>query len=245
MLQRVAPHCYYLPYDTHADRPCLGVVQGQRYTLRIDSGNSPAHHALMEQEMAAAQLSPSDFIALTHSHWDHTYGMVAATCPTLACRQTQVQLSRMAEWAWTPEAMARRLETGEDIEFCHRHILLEYEELSSISVRTADLVFEERMTLDLGGLHAELIHLPSSHAEDCVVVYIPEEKVVYLGDSCYEDLHHDPVCIHEKRFAALRAALADMDFDVCVPAHQLAMTKAALLEDMEETLLEAPLRVAD
>lgn len=245
MLHRVAPHCFYLPYSTEADRPCLGVVCGERLTLRIDGGNSPAHNALMEQAMADQGLPAAQLLALTHSHWDHTYGMSAVRCPVIACRETQAELERMRRWQWTPEAMLRRLNTGEDIRFCHDFILVEYPEPTAVQVRTADVVFTDALTLDLGGIHAQLLRLTNSHAQDCVVVLIPEEKVLFTGDICYKDLHHTPVCIHARRYQALRDALELLNFDTVVPGHQLAISKKALFQDMEETLQEAELVLDD
>lgn len=238
MLNALTKRCYCMPFSRTADRPSLGVICGDRLTLRVDGGNSPAHAALMERAMAKRGLPPTDLIAVTHSHWDHSYGLSAAACPVIACRKTQAQLLRMAEWQWTPEAMERRLQTGEDIRFCHDFILEEYPDPAAIRVRTADVVFDGRLSVDLGGVCAELLCLTNSHAEDCVVVHVPEEGVVYLGDICYEDLHHEPPCIHRRRFEALLDSLSTLDFTLAVPGHQMPMSKAELLDDMQKTLDE-------
>lgn len=241
----VSSRCFFLPNDPTADRPCLGVVRGDRLTLRVDAGNSPDHSALMERLMRSQGLPESGLLALTHSHWDHTYGMSALRCPAVACRETQAQLERMGRWRWTPEAMAHRLETGEDIRFCHDAMLVEYPDPTVIRVRTADMVFDDHLTLDLGGVHAELLRLPNSHAADCVVVLVPEERVIFTGDICYEDLHHTPPCVHTRRYRALQEALKALDFDMAVPGHQPALTKAALLQDMEDALPEIGLLLDD
>lgn len=236
MLTRITDRCYSLPCDHTADRPALGYVRGDRLSLRIDAGNSPAHSHLMENALRSAGLPAAGLTALTHSHWDHTYGLCAASAPAIACAATQAHLAAMSRWDWTPEAMQARLDAREDIPFCHDAILVEYPDPCQIRVRTADVTFDDRLMLDLGGVHAALMRLENSHADDCVVIHIPEERVIYLGDICYEDLHHDPVCWHRSRFEALCAALKSLDFAYAVPGHQGMKTREELMQDLSERL---------
>lgn len=245
MLNRITDRCYALPFERTGDRPALGYVRGDRISLYVDAGNSAAHAAKMAEAVRAEGLPPAGLAALTHSHWDHTYGLSALSCPTVACRRTQEQLLRMARWQWTLQAMAERLRTHEDILFCHEAILVEYPALDMIRVRPADIVFEDRLTLDLGGVHAELILAENSHANDCVIVHIPEEKVVFLGDICYTDLHHEPECLHRARFETLRTTLSALDFDWAVMGHQETLTRAELFKDMEETLSDPDLLILE
>lgn len=244
MLQSITARCHYLPCEKETDRPCLGYVRGDRISLLIDAGNSPAHYRAMQEAIARCGLPAPGLAAITHAHWDHTYGMAACTVPVMVNHATQQHLQRMSAWAWTLPAMEQRLRTGEDILFCHECILKEYPDLSAIRVRTGDIVYRDRLTLDLGGVHAILMHLENSHADDCSIVYIPEEKVVYLGDITYEDLHHTPPCIHQARYAALRKALEETDFTLAVPGHQGLKTKAEILHEFdtidEEGLMMLP-----
>ena len=48
------------------------------------------------------------------------------------------------------------------------------------------------MTLDLGGIEVQLIHCAGPHADDSVLLYIPSEKFVFLGDSNGKDLYGQP-----------------------------------------------------
>ena len=47
-----------------------------------------------------------------------------------------------------------------------------------------DVVFEKEYLIDLDGLAIELIHIGGKHAEDSIVVKVPEDRVMFLGD-CY------------------------------------------------------------
>ena len=68
-LQLLTGHVHWLPPYGPTDRPALGVVQGTRETLLIDTGNSPAHARLLHDGVAAtrgarAQRGDADALAL-------------------------------------------------------------------------------------------------------------------------------------------------------------------------------------
>lgn len=242
MLRQLTSRCFFMPNDHETDRPCLGYVRGERYSLMIDAGNSPKHHRLFLEELTRAGLPAPSAIAITHAHWDHTYAMCAAACPTLVNHQTQEHLVQMSRWAWNLPAMEERLATGEDILFCHECILKEYPDLSAIRVVPGDVVYHGRLTLDLGGVHAQLMHLENSHADDCSIIYIPEEKLVFLGDITCDDLHHGPRSIHQARYASLRRALEELDFTCAVEGHwEHPCSKEEIFAAMDETIAETEL----
>lgn len=236
MLEQVTDRCCFLPSDPETDRPALGYVRGDHACLQVDAGNSPAHYALMQAQLRARGLPAPDAIALTHSHWDHTYGMCAAPCRTICCTRTQTYLQAMSRWTWTADAMESRLATHEDILFCHEYILKEYPDPTEIRVVTADETFDEYCVIDLGGATVHLIRLPNSHADDCVVVHVPEEGVIFLGDILYKDLHHEPPCWHRARFEALCTSLRQLSFDWAVTGHHGLVSRAELMDDLLTSL---------
>lgn len=237
-MHTITERCFYMSGDHATDRPSLGYVRGDRLSLAVDGGNSPAHWRMMADALTAAKLPQPDVCAVTHSHWDHVYGLCAMNARVYACRETQAQLQRMTAWRWDAASMQARLDAGEDILFCHENILREYDDPGEIRVRTADEVFDDRLTLDLGGVHAELIRLDNSHAPDCVVVYIPEERMIFLGDITYHDLHHVPACWHLHRRQRLIESLRGLDFDWALPGHQEIKSREALFAGLEEALQE-------
>ena len=61
--------------------------------------------------------------------------------------------------------MRERLRTGEEIEFCDKHIRAEYPDRKEISVVPAGLVFHGRLSIDLGGVHCVLLQTEAPHKE--------------------------------------------------------------------------------
>ena len=235
-LHQLTNRVFWTPGDHETDRPTLGCICGDRHTLLIDCGASPAHIREMLSALQDAGLPSPTLAVVTHAHWDHVFGMSALNIPVIASTRTQQQLIRMESWAWTEEAMLRRLHTREDILFCHEHMLKEYPDPSVIRVRRADIVFDEALSLDLGGCTVHLRLLPNSHAEDCAVILCPEEGVLFTGDITYMDLHADPPCWHTRRYHALLSALAETDFTTAVPGHQEPMERSAFFADLRDAL---------
>jgi glyoxylase-like metal-dependent hydrolase (beta-lactamase superfamily II) len=49
-------------------------------------------------------------------------------------------------------------------------------------------IIEEPLTLDLGNLHPLIAPLPSIHAKGSLLIYVPEEKTMFVGDAfCLQD----------------------------------------------------------
>ena len=92
------------------------------------------------------------------------------------------------------------------------------------------------MTIDLGNQPCILKNVVSPHTDDCVIVYIPNEKVVFLGDSIYEELVRDQWIGHSDKLSQLIAELEKLDFTIAVEGHFAPKTKDELLVSLREKL---------
>lgn len=135
MLQQLTDRVFFLPCDPSTDRPCLGYLRGDRFSVMIDAGNSPAHAALLLEELRGVGLPRPRFVALTHWHWDHTFGLPGLDAAAAACSRTGRMLERMLGWKWDDASMAERLRAGEDILFCDEMIRREYPDRGKIALR--------------------------------------------------------------------------------------------------------------
>lgn len=235
---KLTDRVYYLPHNEETDRPILGYIKGDKFSLMVDSGNSKKHVELFTDQILELEMPYPDFVTITHSHWDHTFGMNSLKAVSIACDRTNEVLENMCSWEWTDESMKKRLETGEDIEFCDTMMRREYPDLSEIRVKTADIVFSEKLKMDLGGITCELIRLESSHADDCVVIYIPEEKIIFIGDIISEDFHHGEPKYYKDKLLSLINDFKHIDFNIALFGHMEPFTKQGLIEWLEETYSE-------
>ena len=69
-----------------------------------------------------------------------------------------------------------------------------------------------------------------------IPIYIPNEKVVFLGDSIYEELVRDQWIGHSDKLSQLIAELEKLDFTIAVEGHFAPKTKDELLTALREKL---------
>lgn len=238
MLKQLSDRIFYLPSDDTTDRPNLGYVLGKKHAFSVDAGNSAKHARLFLEHLADHDLPVPSFVGLTHWHWDHTYGMVGfKSSTTVACERTNAHLRQMMSWNWDDDAMKGRLASGEDIKFCDTHIRREYPDRSEIKVVLADILFDSYLSFNLGGIRCELIRIENSHSDDCCVVYVPEEKLLFAGDIHGGDFHHGwPPKYYPDKLATLMEELEKLDFTTVVPGHDEPQSKEVFLDGLKAEL---------
>ena len=112
MLEQLTPRVFYLPFSKTEGSPSLGYIRGDRFSLMVDAGTCPAHVGEYQNAVAAAGFRPPDFVALTHSHWDHCFGLGALAIPSIACTQTRQSLELVSTLSWTPEGIQESIRRG-------------------------------------------------------------------------------------------------------------------------------------
>lgn len=236
-LIQITDRIWYLPACEKNDRPVLGYIRGDQYTLQIDAGASPAHGEEFSRELKRLLLPAPDFAVLTHWHWDHTFGLCGLHCPAIACEETQAILEKVSHWQWTPHAMAKRLETGEEIPFCDEHIRVEYDNPETIRVTLPEITFQTKMTIDLGGITAQILHMPATHSPDCTAVLLPEERFIFLGDAPCGDFYGRNGGYDLKALQEMMAFLREIPADQCCLGHGKPEMMQSLLQELQEEIL--------
>lgn len=242
--QQISPHVYWLSPDHTTDRPLLGVVAGTYGSLIIDAGNSPAHLNLLLQAMAQRDLPPPAYAMVTHWHWDHVFGTSALNVPTFASRETARIVRILAGLDWGDAALDERVAAGTEIAFCRDMIKAELPDRTDLILRPPTIAFDTAVTIDLGGVTCELVHVGGDHAHDASIVYVPAEKILFLGDCLYDDLYHGPRRLTTTQLFPLLARLLAYEVDFYLGSHDpepLSHTRlvddAALLKIIGETVI--------
>jgi glyoxylase-like metal-dependent hydrolase (beta-lactamase superfamily II) len=189
---RISEHVYLLDPEASTDRPALGVIAGKQSALVVDAGNSPAHANILVNELGKRDITNLKYVALTHWHWDHVFGSSAFKTLIFAHEETTRKIKEMCNLDWSDEALDRRVEVGDEIEFCRDMIKAEWPDRSNLLLKTPDVSFVDRLEFDLGDVHCQVRHVGGDHASDSSIIYIPEDRALFLGDALYGDLHHGP-----------------------------------------------------
>ena len=240
-LKKISDRIYYLTAEEETDRPVLGYVKGNKYSLAIDAGNSAKHVEKFYFELRKANLKLPDYTVITHWHWDHTFGMHAAVGKTIAGHGTNNKLKEVMTWKWSDADMKARLETGQDIELCDRCIKIEYPNREDIKVISADIDFKGSVVLDLGGIHCEIMATKAPHSEDSVLIYIPDEKTIFIGDADCEDYYDNNGQYDKDKLQAFIELIKGIEFNTYVLGHDEPQTKHEVITYLTDELRKAKL----
>jgi glyoxylase-like metal-dependent hydrolase (beta-lactamase superfamily II) len=237
--EEISAHVDRFSPDDRTDRPALGAVHGDLGTLIVEGGASVAHLGAFAAELAARGRPPVVAIALTHWHWDHSFGSAAIAAPVIAHRDTAATLAVQAGYDWSDEALDERVRDGREIPFCAEMIKLELPDRSDLRIVVPTDTFAERRVVDLGGTRAVLHHVGGDHAADSCVVHVPGDDALFLGDCLYQRLHAPEPLLTIAGVRALLDALAPFAVAAAIEGHEDDVAGADAYASRLETLRDA------
>ena len=174
-LNRLTERIWVFPYEEERDRPNLGYIRGDRWSLAVDAGHSEAHVREFYQALGEENLPLPSLTVLTHWHWDHTFGMHAVHGLCLSNERTNRHL-REAREKLAKEGLEAFLSLDESVR-------AEYAGNRPMIITEADLVFSGEILLDLGNCPVRVFQAEAPHTDDSALIVLPEEKVLFLGDA--------------------------------------------------------------
>ncbi|WP_151733611.1 MBL fold metallo-hydrolase [Paenibacillus tengchongensis] len=230
--EQLTPHILLMHAEHDTDRPVLAAIGGRQRTLLMDGGNSPSHARLFQKELAGRGLRQPDLMALTHWHWDHSFGIAAWNVPVLAHREAADTLAGLAGLDWSDECLQRLVEAQTISEASAEHIRLEYGDKRDIRILPPDIVFTGRLTVQLGGVTCELVHVDSDHSPDSCILYVREDRTLFLGDALGPAVYGGPRRYNGARFLRLLETVYGYDADWFVESHGVPMSRSEFMADL-------------
>ncbi len=225
-INKIGNSFWYITPISITDRPILGMVVGNNKTLMIDAGNSVDHANYFQKELLKRGVPNPDMVVLTHWHWDHIFGLSAlSNTVSIASKETKEEMEKLIPFSWSDEAIDARVKEGTEIEFCARAIKEEYKDHREIKIVLPDVTFEKRMEIDLGGVTCIVQHVGGDHAADSAIVYIKEEKILFLADCIYPNLYAVKENYTIKETLRLLDELEQFDAEIYIPSHQKPISK--------------------
>jgi glyoxylase-like metal-dependent hydrolase (beta-lactamase superfamily II) len=166
---KVADHSYVILDDNVGFVPNVGIVVGERATLIVDTGMGPDNGAIVLEEARKLSDNTEFYLTATHFHPEHDLGATAfpADAQMLRWRGQQAE---------TDQTGTQTIERFSSFSPAVATLL------SKASYRKADTVFDEELTLDLGGVHVRLSGVGPAHTLGDTVMYVEEDKVLLTGD---------------------------------------------------------------
>lgn len=226
---QLTDHVYWLT-PCKPDRPALGAVVGEHYTLMLDGASSSMHARLFVAALDTAGIKRPAYVALTHWHWDHVFGAVEVGAPVIAHTLTAEELAVMAEYAWDDFSLDRRVAAGKEMAFCADNIKIELPEPRRVRIPKPDIVFSQRIELYLGGgVTCAIQHVGGEHAPDSCVMHILPDRVLFLGDCLYYTVYGPTNHYTTRHLFPLLDRILSFDADYYIEGHgDTALTRAEL-----------------
>lgn len=218
---QVSPHVWWFTPESRRDRPSLAVVVGSRETLLLDVGASPAHLGEFMSALDVAGVRRPVRAVLTHWHWDHVFGLGGFQGEVIAQRGTADQLARMCTYDYSDAGLPALLADGREIPFTCEHIQRELSDTQrrGLKLRVPEVVFDDGMQLDLGGVECELRHVGGDHAPDSVVIHVPADRLLFMGDCLCEEVYTPPRRFTRGRLLPLVAHLEEFAAEIHLMGH--------------------------
>lgn len=185
MLNIISDKTYYLSDQEDKGRPALGLVSGDHSSLIIDAGNSTRHAEEFLQEIEKLNLPRVEYAVITHEHWDHFMGMNEFDATIIVNHQTNDLLQRWLNFSYDDLSLQKRVSDKQMSPQCMEILQEDMPDRDNFKLKTPDLIFDKSLVIDLGNKKCVIETVESTHTTDSTIVYIPDEKILFLGDCAY------------------------------------------------------------
>ena len=230
-LKQLTEHTWLLPHhpDENVTQSSVGVITTQKESVLVDAGNSPRLARTIKAELARNHLPPVSRIIYTHHHWDHIYGACEFESPVTAHIICQAILEEEAKKPWGIEYLREEIRREPKLATSYNARAQSIEDWEAFRIVVPEEVFQREKAIQLDGLTIELEHVGGNHAEDSIVVKIPQDGVMFIGD-CY---YPPPLHLRESDSAPsldLLKRIQNDAYNLYVEGHDKPFTRTELLE---------------
>ena len=189
-----------------------GIVIGDKGVLVVDSLVSGKEAKRLLADIRKITDKPIRYVVDTHNHFDHTFGN--------------------SEFATLGAVIVAHDNCSENMRVSSKQVLdnaesygLNADEAKEIKIAYPNVSTANGMHIGLGGISVDLIYVAPSHTDDSIMIFIPEEKVVFAGDVLFTDYYPFMGTGTIEGWVKTLEKLNEMDADRIIPGHGPLSTK--------------------
>jgi glyoxylase-like metal-dependent hydrolase (beta-lactamase superfamily II) len=150
--------------------PNVGIVTGSKATLIIDSGMGDRNGKIVLDEARKISGNSEFYVTATHFHPEHDLGANAFPPNAKVLRWKQQQLEADQDGPGMIERFKGFSPAVKDL-------------LEGASFRAPDVLFDDEITVDLGGVHVRIFGVGPNHTKGDTAFFVVEDKVLFTGDT--------------------------------------------------------------
>jgi glyoxylase-like metal-dependent hydrolase (beta-lactamase superfamily II) len=163
-VKQVSEHVYVI-----MGFPNIGIIVGNRATLVVDTGLGARNGATVVRAEQKLARTPILYLTTTHFHPEHSTGLQSFPENTILIRP-KVQQEEMDK---DGSAMIERF----------RNMSAQNRELlQDVQLRPPDILFDNEMKLDLGGVSVRLFWLGPAHTDGDELIFVEGDSTLIPGD---------------------------------------------------------------
>ena len=227
------------------------VIVNDEDVVVVDSHVTPAKARELIASIKVLTPKPITALINSHFHWDHAHGnQEFADLPIIGHEFTYMKLAtspleeptfrrgiegnaaalvRLTEQI----AAAEDDEERENLEIYMAIFAAHVKDFDEIAPVPPDVTLNERMTLHRGSREIQILFLGRAHTGGDVVVYFPQDKVVFTGDMAFAG----PSFLGDgfvDEWPQTMEKLKALDFDIFVPGHGPPVTDLGRIDLVQE-----------
>lgn len=190
----------------HSFAANAGIVIGTHGVLVVDTLISAKEGQRFLADIRKVTNKPITYVVNTHTHLDHALG----NC---------VFAGLGAQIVAQEDDRTSLLKNGADLLRHSGSYGLKPEDMAGTSIAVPTIAFHDRMMIDLGGVEVQLLRTAPSHTAGSLVVWLPQDKVLFTGDILFTDFHPYMADGDMSGWQSTLGSLLALGADKIIPGH--------------------------
>jgi len=208
----------------------IGIITTNRGTLIVDTPLLSQQAKAISDALSAQNHKPVRFIVISHPHGDHILGtdLFGEDVLVIGNRTTYEKMGQHSP-TWVREWV--KTWNWEDQN--------EVEEMASAHITPPEVIFQDELTLNIGGLEMWILPLPG-HLAESVGVFVPEAGVLITGDALFCGHHPYMGEANFQMWFESFKKMKELKADLIVPGHGPVCGEEAIdkQQDYMEKMIE-------
>jgi glyoxylase-like metal-dependent hydrolase (beta-lactamase superfamily II) len=167
---KVSEHVHVILDQDHGFVPNVGIVIGSKATLIVDTGLGDRNGKIVLDEARKLARNTQFYLTATHFHPEHDLGANAFPADAKLLRWKSQQAEADTDGPGIIERFKSFSPATKSL-------------LDGVTFRAADVVFDDEITVDLGGVHVRIFGVGPNHTRGDTAFFVVEDKVLFTGDT--------------------------------------------------------------